>query len=75
MPTGIDVCLGCLIELEVHKQLETIRNGNDIAASVAREIACIGSASIFLEDGGRRDPDKLFAYKNSIYPGLVIEMA
>lgn len=75
MPTTIHESFGGSIAYEINKQLDTIRNGNGPAAKLARLIGCIESASMFLEDGARRDPDKQFAYLGTKYPGLVIEIA
>ncbi len=75
MPTTIHESFGDSIGSEINRQLHMIRNGNNPAAILARKIWCIGSASIFLEDGARRDPDKEFTYEGTTCPGLVIEIA
>ena len=71
----IQVYIGESIAMEISQQLGTIRTGNNPAAVLARKIGCIGSASIFLEDNARHDPDKEFGYEGAIYPSVIIEIA
>ena len=75
MPTPIHEYIGEHIAREIDQQLDTISNGNNAAAVLARKIKCIGSASIFLEDNARHDPDKEFAYEAAKYPSVIIEIA
>ena len=42
---------------------------------IARNVFGAGSASVFLGDGGRNDPDMYLIYEGTQYPGVVIEIA
>ena len=76
MPTKIHGCLAGSIAYDICQQVDTIRSGQNSAAAVlAQKIMCLGSASVFLEDGTRHDPDKEFIYKGARYPSAVIEIA
>ena len=45
------------------------------SAKLARNIHSICSASLFLDDGSRHDPDGQFAYEGAQWPTFVIEVA
>ena len=75
MPTLVHECLGETVEEEIRKQLERIRNGNDQVAMLVQKIHNCHSASVFLEDGARHDPDGQFRYEGFKYPPLIIEVA
>ncbi|MCJ1281277.1 hypothetical protein MMC26_000595 [Xylographa opegraphella] len=75
MPTSIHEFIGESIAYDVCRQIDIIRGGNNPAAEIARKVHCLGSTSIYLEDGARRDPDKEFRYEGAKYPSLVIEIA
>ncbi|MCJ1404966.1 hypothetical protein MMC11_008192 [Xylographa trunciseda] len=75
MPSDIHERLGCLIRRDIFAQLNAFGNGNNLAATIAQNIRPSGSASVFLEDGTRRDPDMQFKYKGARYPSLILEIA
>ncbi|MCJ1250788.1 hypothetical protein MMC30_008016 [Trapelia coarctata] len=75
MPTNVHERLGCLIRSDIIEQLAEFRKGNNLAATLAQNIRPSGSASIFLEDGARRDPDMQFKYNGAHYPSLIVEIA
>jgi hypothetical protein len=56
-------------------QLSKLRETHDSAALLLDKIQWMGSTSIGLQDGTRRDPDAQFWHENARYPGLVIEVA
>jgi hypothetical protein len=61
--------------LEIMSQLSKIREPHDSAAVLLDKIQWMGSTSIRLQDGTRRDPDTQSWHENARYPGLVIEVA
>lgn len=75
MPIAIHESLKVSIVHEIRRQVDVIREGNNSAAILARDIVFNGSASILLEDGARRDPDTQFGYWGTQYPTLVVEIA
>ena len=48
------------IQRDIFGQLDAFYEGNNLAATLAQNIHLFGSASIFFEDGARRDPDMQF---------------
>ena len=75
MPSDIHERLGWLIGRNILAQLDAFAKGNNLAATIAQNTRPSGSASIYLEDGARRDPDMQLKYKGARYPSLIIEIA
>jgi len=67
--------LGCAIVNAIQVQLDILKGGNNQAATLARKIRYGGSATNFLEDGTRRDPDGQFRCEGARWPTFIIEVA
>ena len=75
MPAAVHEYLASTVEAAIGWQLEVIRGGIDEIAMHVRKIRNCRSASIFLEDNTRRDPDSQFTYDGARWPPFVIEIA
>lgn len=75
MPSTTHEIFGDYIYNDLWTQLSKIKLDEDLAAPLAQNIFSSGSATLRLQDGTERAPDKQYIYLGAHYPSVVIEIA